>query len=125
MKIRVDKFLHAIRLYKTRSLAYEDCKLERVLVNGITSKASKLIQDNDVIRIKKHGYFIEIKVLKTIEKRLSSVLAQECYINITPEDEILKMEIKKTQNVEFREKGTGRPTKKERREIDQLKQNLN
>jgi len=121
MKVRVDKYLHAVRIYKTRSLASEECRLGKVSVNGTDAKASREIQAGDVITVKFHGFFRVFKVIQTLEKRVGAALVSIYYEEITPEDEIIKKDMVRMNRSEFRTRGTGRPTKKERRDIDKLK----
>lgn len=121
MKVRVDKYLHAIRIFKTRTIASQECGLGKVLVNGTVAKASREVQQGDEITIRFHGFYRSLKVIKIIEKRTSAALAMTCYEETTPEEERLKKDWLRFNKSEYREKGTGRPTKKERRQIDKLK----
>lgn len=121
MSVRVDKYLFAIRIFKTRSLASDNCRLGKISVNNVVSKSSKEVKVGDIISIKMHGYSIVIQVSEILEKRLSASLAVNYYKDITPEEELIKKEMTRTVKPEFRERGTGRPTKKERRQIDDLK----
>lgn len=123
MQVRIDKYLFAVRFFKTRSLAADNCRLGKISVNNVVSKASKEVKVGDIINIKMHGYSIVLKVVEVLEKRLSASLAVNYYSDITPEEELIKKEMTRSVKIEYRERGTGRPTKKERRQIDGLKNN--
>ena len=120
---RVDKWLWAVRIYKTRSLSTSMCKAGKVRVDNKLAKASSSVEEGATIRVKKNGFNLELIVNKVIDKRVSATLAAPCYTNITPEEEMNKYKdwfVGKAQS-EFREKGAGRPTKRERREIEEYK----
>jgi ribosome-associated heat shock protein Hsp15 len=121
MKVRLDKFLHAIRIFKTRSISSEECRLGKVSVNGTEAKASRDVQAGDEISIRMHGFVRVLRVIQVLEKRLGAALVSNYYEDITPEEEIIKKEMVRMGRNEFRQRGVGRPTKKERREIDRLK----
>jgi len=121
MKVRVDKFLHAVRLFKTRSLSTSECGLGKVTVNGTVAKASREIQANDEITIRFHGYFRMFRVIQVLEKRVGAPLVEKHILEITPEEEIIKKEMSHANHNEFRPRGSGRPTKKERRDIEKIK----
>ncbi len=123
-KVRIDKWLWSIRIYKTRTLATNAIRSGKVRLNDQNTKASSLIQLDDTVIVKKNGFNLTIKALQLIEKRVGAKLAVECYENLTPVEELNKYKnwyIGKAQS-EWREKGMGRPTKKERREIDDFKE---
>ncbi len=114
-KIRVDKWLWAIRLFKSRTLASEACDGGKVKIDGNNLKASKILLLGDVITIK-HNYNLKIfKVVKLIEKRVSAVIAVTCYEDLSPPEEPSDFI---PSAFAQRDKGMGRPTKKERRNID-------
>ena len=119
-KTRIDKWLWSVRIFKSRTIATEHCKSGRVSVNDHKAKPSSMISVGDVVYVHKNGYQFTFKVLKIIEKRVSAPLAQEAYLDLTPEEELNKYESWFTvrQDRKYRERGAGRPTKKERREID-------
>ncbi len=122
-KTRVDKWLWAIRFFKTRSLATDACSGGKVKVNGINAKASQLVKPGDMVICKKDHFNYELKVVSIIEKRVGAPIAVTCYENLTPPEELNKFEdwfIGKGKN-ESRERGAGRPTKRERRDIDEFK----
>lgn len=122
-QVRVDKWLWSVRIFKSRSLATEACKSGKVHVNGSPVKAAFSLTGGEHILARKAGFNFEFEVVKLIEKRVSASLAAECYINKTPDEEMNKYEdwFVGKKGVEYRERGTGRPTKKERRELDDFK----
>ena len=122
-KVRIDKWLWSVRLFKSRTLAADACKSGKIRVNKLIAKASTVVSENDVIEVKRKGFNFTFKVEKVIKTRVSAVLAAPCYINLTPEEELNKYKnwFVGKAGTEFREKGLGRPTKRERREIDDFK----
>jgi ribosome-associated heat shock protein Hsp15 len=121
MKVRVDKFLHAVRIYKTRSLSTSECGLGKVRVNGTAAKASREIQANDEIVVHYHGYFRAFRVIQILEKRIGAPLVEKYILETTPEEEMIKKDMIRINHNELRQRGAGRPTKKERREIEKIK----
>lgn len=122
-KVRVDKWLWSVRIFKSRTMASDACKGGRIKREGVALKPSQTIERNDVLTVKKEGITYTFKVVDLIEKRVSATLAQPCYQDLTPEEELNKF--KNWYNVtappEQRDRGAGRPTKKERRDIDRFK----
>jgi ribosome-associated heat shock protein Hsp15 len=124
-KTRIDKWLWAVRIYKSRSIAIDACKSGKVFIDGLAVKPSHWVQANKEIEVRKNGFHFSFKITRIIEKRVSAILASECYINQTSEEELNKFkEWFSTSQSEFRQRGSGRPTKKERREIDDQKESL-
>lgn len=122
-QVRVDKWLWSIRLFKSRTLAADACKDGRVYRGEQALKASSEIKAGDLLLVHKDGFRLSIRVKSLLEKRVSAQLAREYYENLTPEEELNKYKswfIGKA-GAEVRGKGAGRPTKKERREIDDYK----
>jgi len=121
-KIRIDKYLWAIRLFKTRSLSAEACKNGRVKMDEKAVKASREVNVGDLIavRIGQMNKVIEIK--EVIKNRVKGTLAIEKYIDRTPAEEIERMEMINQMRTEHRDRGAGRPTKKERRELERVKE---
>jgi ribosome-associated heat shock protein Hsp15 len=119
-KIRIDKWLWAIRIFKTRSLANEACQSGKIKINDNRIKPSRAIQIGDRITVQKNFVKYEYEVTGLIEKRVSATIAQQNYIDQTPEEEEIKQKSKLFSPQYTREKGTGRPTKKERREFDKM-----
>ena len=122
-KVRVDKWLWSVRLFKTRSIATTMCKSGKISLGDKVLKPSYLVSESDVLGVKKEGFNLKIKVLRLIDKRVGAPIAVTCYENLTSEEEMNKYKdwfIGKSRP-EYREKGTGRPTKRERRELDGFK----
>jgi len=121
-KTRVDKWLWAVRIFKSRTIASDACKSGKVLINDESIKAAHWIIPDTVIEVRKNGFRFKYKVLKIIDKRVSAPLAAVCYENLTSEEELNKYNswFNNRSIPATRLKGTGRPTKKERREIEKL-----
>jgi len=123
-KVRVDKWLWSVRLFKSRTLSTDQCKKGRIKLDGQPLKASYLIVEGQVLQVFKNGFNLVIQVDKLLDKRVSATLAQECFSDLTSEDEKNKYNdwyIGKAR-AEIRERGAGRPTKKDRRELDEFKE---
>ncbi|HQG37771.1 MAG TPA: RNA-binding S4 domain-containing protein [Chitinophagales bacterium] len=119
-KTRIDKWLWAIRIYKSRSLASEACGAGKIKIEGDAVKASYLIKPGQTIHINKQGEKKILKVVKLIEKRVGAPLAITCFEDLTPPEELNKLQFPSVF-YEVRDKGIGRPTKKDRRNIDKFK----
>jgi len=120
--VRLDKWLWAVRIFKNRALSTDACKRGRVLVNGMPAKASRDLKSGDRITVRKPPVLHSYLVKGIIEKRVSAKLVPQYLEDLTSVDELDKLKI----NESFffnRERGTGRPTKRERRQIDKLKNN--
>ena len=123
-KIRVDKWLWSIRIFKSRTLATDACKGGKVKVASVSVKPSYQIGQGETVVVKKNGFNFEFRAKTLIEKRVGAAIAVTCYEDVTPEEEKTKYAqwfLNAAPNSEKRERGTGRPTKKERRDIDGLK----
>jgi ribosome-associated heat shock protein Hsp15 len=124
-RIRVDKWLWAVRIFKSRTIATNACKGNKVsLLDGATLKASSSIERGMTILVKKEGYNLVFKIVELLEKRVSAKLAEPCYENLTAAEELNKFKewhLHNRPNTEFRKKGIGRPTKRDRRDIDKFK----
>ncbi len=118
--IRIDKFLWAVRVYKTRNIAAGECRRGRILVNNIQAKPSKQVFKGEVITVKKLPVIYTFRVLEPVEKRVSAKLAGNFIEDLTPPEEKQKKLIKARHIFIYREKGLGRPTKKDRRTIDRF-----
>ncbi len=116
--MRIDKWLWAVRQYKTRSLATEACEKGRILINEKSVKPSRLINENDEISIKRTGLTRKLRVLKLSLNRLNAKLVSEYYTDLTPVHEIEAYKARLTKITIFRDPGTGRPTKRDRRTLD-------
>ena len=122
-KLRVDKWLWAVRIFKSRTMANNACKSGKVRLDGVPLKPSAAISEGDIVEVRKNNFNLKFKVVKLLQKRVSAKLAAPCYVDMTPEEEMNKF--KKwfvNKPGEYRDKGAGRPTKKERREIDDFKE---
>lgn len=123
-KLRIDKYLWAIRVFKTRSLATEACKAGKVKLNGQNIKPSYVVKIGEVYHIQKG---IEKKVLKVVdllEKRMDAKTAALYYEDLTPVEDTYSYKSTFHAPMLRRDRGTGRPTKKDRREIDDLKEDF-
>jgi len=119
-EVRIDKFIWAVRLFKTRSLAGEECKKNRVMINGATVKSSRMVRVGDVVDIVKPPVTFSYKVLDLAEKRMGAKLVPGYIKDITTAEQMEVLEMQKLSHSLGRAKGSGRPTKRERREIDKL-----
>ena len=116
--MRVDKFLWCIRVYKTRSLAASQCKLEKVWLNGAEVKASREVKVGDVLTVRKGPILFSYKALAFPRARLGAKLVATYAQDVTAAEEMAKLEMIRMQFRLDRKRGLGRPTKKERRELD-------
>lgn len=121
IKPRLDKWLWAVRVFKTRSMATDACKKGKVYINGIAAKPSHSVKIGEVIERRESMITRSFKVTGLLEKRVSAKVAVNYMEEITPPEEFAKLELARTSIIAVRERGTGRPTKKERRDIDRLK----
>jgi ribosome-associated heat shock protein Hsp15 len=119
--IRIDKFLWSVRLYKTRSIASEECRKGRIIINDIQVKPSRTVLKNEIIIVKKPPVIFSYRVIEPIENRVSAKLVEKFIENLTTKEELAKLDIRQASGFVYRDKGTGRPTKKERRQIDRIK----
>ncbi|QIK55961.1 RNA-binding S4 domain-containing protein [Dysgonomonas sp. HDW5B] len=116
-EVRIDKWLWAVRLFKTRTLAVEACKKGRIMIHGTNIKASRMIRVGDVIQIKKPPITYSFKVLDLSEKRMGAKLVPEFMEDATPQSEYDILELSKVSGFIDRDRGAGRPTKKDRRDL--------
>lgn len=124
-KVRIDKWLWSVRIFKSRTLATDACKMGRVRIALLPVKPSYLLQEGEEITVKKEGFNLVFKALQLIEKRVGAPIAVTCFEDLTTEEEKNKYNAWFSGGApvpEKRERGTGRPTKKERREIDDFKE---
>ncbi|QZT38532.1 RNA-binding S4 domain-containing protein [Halosquirtibacter xylanolyticus] len=117
-QIRVDKWLWAVRIFKTRSIAAEAIKKGRVTVNGFPVKSSRTVKVGDKVEVKKQPITYSFKVVGIIGKRVGAKLVPDYMKDITPESELAILKTQRYVMNGIRDRGTGRPTKKERRDID-------
>ena len=120
-EIRIDKFLWSVRLYKTRSIASDECRKGRIVINNIQVKPSRAVEKNEVITVKKPPVSYTYRIIEPIENRVGAKLVANFIEDLTPDEEKAKLEISNSGGTVYRDKGTGRPTKKERRLIDRIK----
>ena len=123
-EIRIDKFLWSVRIYKTRSTASDECRKGRIVINDIQVKPSRIVLKNEIITVKKPPVNYSYRVIEPIENRVGAKLVEQFIEDLTPGEEKLKLELGQTGGVIYRDKGTGRPTKKERRQIDRINDNI-
>jgi len=121
-EVRIDKWLWAVRLFKTRSLAVEACKKGKVLVQNMPAKPSRNVKVGDTIQIKRNPVLYSFKVLALSENRMNAKLVPEFMENVTTPDQLELIELGKLAGKIGRDRGTGRPTKKERRDIEEFTQ---
>lgn len=118
-KLRLDKWMWSVRLYKTRSLAAEAADKGRIQIGELTVKPSRNIKPGEVIIIHRGAWHQHIRVLKPTENRLSAKLVPEFAEDITPDSELEKLQIFKAAQAAWHQGGgSGRPTKKDRRDIN-------
>jgi ribosome-associated heat shock protein Hsp15 len=120
--IRIDKFLWSVRLYKTRSIASDECRKGRILIKDVPVKPSRIVSKDEIIIVKKPPVTYTFRVIEPVENRVSAKIAATFIEDLTPEAEKAKLEISKSGGTGHRQRGTGRPTKKERRLIDRFQQ---
>ncbi len=123
--VRIDKWLWAVRVFKTRTIASEACKKGRVLINNISAKPSRMIRIGEVIQVKKPPITYSFKVLGIAQKRMGAKLVPDFMKNVTPSEEYEILEMNKLSGFVDRQRGSGRPTKKERRDLENFTENLN
>ena len=118
--VRIDKYLWAIRVFKTRSDATDACNGNKVQIGGVNAKPSKAVKAGDLITVRKGAVLYSYKVICTTENRMGAPLVPQYAENLTPESELEKLHAPAETFFVRRERGSGRPTKKERREMDAL-----
>jgi len=119
-EVRIDKYLWAIRAFKTRGEAAEACKGGKVKIGQVNAKPSKAVQAGDVHHVRKGSVTFVYKVLQPIEQRVGAKLVPEFAQNLTPQEELDKLRAPVETFFLTRDRGAGRPTKKDRREIEQI-----
>ena len=116
---RIDKYLWAIRAFKTRTDATDACKGGKVKIAGVNAKPSKEVKPGDVVQVKKGTVTFTYKVLQPLERRVGAKLVPEYALNLTPESELEKLRAPVETFFITRDRGAGRPTKKDRRDIEE------
>ncbi len=117
---RIDKWLWAARIFKTRSIAADACKNGRVSIGGVNVKPSHSVKAGEVVAVRKPPVTYSFKILKTIEQRVGAKLLPEIYENVTTPDQYELLEMNRISGFVNRARGTGRPTKKDRRALDEF-----
>ena len=117
---RIDKWMWAARIFKTRPIAAEACKKGRISINGSQVKPARMVKPGDVVQVRKPPVTYSFKVLQAIEKRVGAKLVPEIMENVTTPDQYELLEMSKISGLVDRARGTGRPTKKERRDLDEF-----
>ena len=115
---RIDKWLWAARIFKTRSIAADACKNGRVTINNVNVKPSHMVKVGETVSVRKPPVTYSFKILQTIEQRVGAKLIPEIYENVTTPDQYELLEMNRISGFVDRARGTGRPTKKERRALD-------
>ena len=115
---RIDKWLWAARIYKTRTLATDACKYGRITIDGAQAKPARSVKAGDTVGVRKPPVTYSFRVLQTIEKRVGAKLIPEILENVTPPEQYEILEMSRISGFVDRARGTGRPTKKDRRAID-------
>ncbi len=121
---RIDKWLWAVRIFKTRTIATEAVKKGRVMIDNVVIKPSRNVHVGDVIQVKKPPVTYSFKVLDLADKRMSAKLVPQFMENITPPEQYEILELNKISGFVDRQRGTGRPTKKERRDLEVFTENF-
>ncbi|OPZ24974.1 MAG: Heat shock protein 15 [Bacteroidetes bacterium ADurb.BinA174] len=117
---RIDKWLWAVRIFKTRTIASDACKKGRVLIDNVSVKPSRMIRTGDIVQVRKPPITFSFKVLDLSDKRMAAKLVPQFMENITPPEQYELLELNKISGFVDRQRGTGRPTKKERRDLEQF-----
>ena len=116
--VRIDKWLWAVRVFKTRSQATEACKKGHVSIRDLPVKPSRVVHVGDVVKVRKAPITKSLKILALAEKRMGAKLIVDFVEDVTPPEELELLEMQKHMRWSTRDRGTGRPTKKDRRELD-------
>lgn len=119
--VRIDKWLWAVRLFKSRSLATEECKKGHIQIDGISVKPSRIPKIGDIVQVRKLPVIHSYKVIELVGKRINAKLVPLYMEDVTPPEVLEVVEIRKRMSQFDRDRGTGRPTKKERRDLDRLR----
>jgi ribosome-associated heat shock protein Hsp15 len=119
--VRIDKFLWAVRIFKTRSMASDECRKGRIIIRDVAVKPSRTIFKDEIITVRKPPVNFRYRVIDPIENRVSANLVLQFIEDLTPQEEKVKIELTHVSGMVYRQKGTGRPTKKERRLIDKFR----
>lgn len=121
-EVRVDKWIWAMRVFKTRTAATEACKKGRVSVGGVPVKPSRLVKEGDVVDVKKPPVTYSFRVKRVTQNRLGAKLVEDYLENITPRSQYELLEMARISGFVDRQKGLGRPTKRDSREMNRFKE---
>ncbi|MDE6379773.1 MAG: RNA-binding S4 domain-containing protein [Muribaculaceae bacterium] len=122
MEVRIDKWLWAMRVFKTRTIATDACKKGRVTMGGLPVKPSRMIKEGDVIEVRKPPITYTFRVKATTQNRLGAKLVPDYLENLTPQSQYELLEMTKISGFVDRRKGLGRPTKRDSREMSRFKE---
>ena len=122
--VRIDKWLWAVRVFKTRTIASEACKKGRIIIDNNSVKPSRMIRVGEVVQVKKPPITYSFKVLDIAHKRMGAKLVPGFMENVTPSEEYEVLEMNKLSGFIDRQRGSGRPTKKDRRDLEDFTGNL-
>ena len=119
-KTRIDKWLWTVRIFKSRTVATDACKAGKIKINGLEVKPSSSVSRKDMVEVRKNGFNFQFEVNELLKNRVPASVAKECFKNNTPIAELEKYNdwFSGKKSSVIRSKGTGRPTKKERRSMD-------
>lgn len=117
-EVRIDKFLWAMRIYKTRSIAADACKNGRITMNGVQLKPSRTFHVGDTFSVRKGPIIYTYRILQLCQNRLGAKLVPEYIRDITSKEQLELLELARLAGQSGRDRGTGRPTKKDRRDIE-------
>ncbi len=119
-EVRIDKWLWAVRIFKTRTIATDACKKGRVMLGNVPAKPARMIKVGDIVQVRKPPVTYSFRVLALTENRLVAKLVPDYMENITPKSELDMLEVVKISGFIDRRKGLGRPTKREGRELNRF-----
>lgn len=120
-ELRIDKWLWAVRIFKTRTMAGDACRAGKIKIDGNAVKPSRILKPGDVMSVSTGPLTRTLKVKALIQNRVSAKLVPDSLEDLTPPEEYERIKFMHELNAEHRDRGTGRPTKKDRRTIDRLK----
>lgn len=123
-EVRIDKWLWAMRIFKTRTIATEACKKGRVLMGGVTVKPSRTIKEGDIINVRKPPVTYSFRVKALTQNRLGARLVPDYMENITPKSELDLLDVVRISGFIDRRKGLGRPTKREGRDLAEFTESM-
>jgi ribosome-associated heat shock protein Hsp15 len=118
--IRIDKYLWSVRIYATRSLATEECKKGRVTIGGVVVKPSRVVKVGETILVRKNPVTYTYRIVELLGKRVGAKLVPLYMEDMTSEEELRKLDVNYTGSLFTRDRGAGRPTKKDRRDIGKV-----